>query len=192
MTTAGSNTFGFDQANRVYTATVSSLVSSYRYDGDGKRVSRTVGANPPVNYVYDTNGSLPMVLTDGSLTYVYGLGLAYTVDITGTLQVMHTDGLGSVRAITDSSGNLIQTFQTDEFGNPALVQGTNTEPFRYTGQQNDVETGFYDLRARYYAPGIGRFVSRDRVFGNLGNPASLNRYSYATNDPMTYHLNNSG
>jgi len=49
MTTAGTITFGFDQANRVYTVTVSSQVSSYRYDGDGKRVTRTVGANPTVS-----------------------------------------------------------------------------------------------------------------------------------------------
>jgi len=73
-----------------------------------------------------------VVQTDGTLTYVYGLGLTYTVDVSGTLQVLHTDGLGSVRPITDGSGNLIQTFQSDEFGNPALVQGNNTVPFRYT------------------------------------------------------------
>ncbi len=51
------------------------------------------------------------------------------MDISNTVQTLHTDGLGSVRAITDSTGKVIQTFQSDEFGIPAMVQGTNTEPF---------------------------------------------------------------
>jgi hypothetical protein len=58
-------------------------------DGDGKRATRAVGASTPISYTYDVNTSLPLVLNDGTRKYVYGLGLAYTVDITGTLQVPH-------------------------------------------------------------------------------------------------------
>jgi RHS repeat-associated protein len=148
-----------------------------------KRATRTVGAGTPITYTYDVNASLPLVLNDGTRKYVYGLGLAYTVDITGTLQVFHTDGLGSVRAITDSSGNIVQTFQSDEFGVALMTQGTSPEPMRYTGQQRDGESGFYDLRARYYAPGLGRFISRDPLFGAIPNPLSLTRYSYVDDNP---------
>jgi RHS repeat-associated protein len=102
--------------------------------------------------------------------------LAYTVDGSNNVQVVHTDGLGSVRALTDGSGNVTQTFSTDEFGNPTLTQGSATEPFRYTGQQQDAETGFYDLRARYYAPAIGRFLTRDRVPKNPTRPARRSRF----------------
>ncbi len=136
------------------------------------------------NYTWDVVGSLPNVLSDGTLKYVYGLGLAYTMDGANNIQVLHTDGLGSVRAITNSGGSVIQTFQTDEFGVPTLTQGTNTEPFRYTGQQLDPETGFLDLRARYYWPSLGRFVSRDSIQGKLRVPLTLNRYSYALSDPV--------
>lgn len=48
-----------------------------------------------------------VVLTDGTLKYVYGLGLAYAVDTSGNLQIYHTDGLGSVRAITNGSNKTI-------------------------------------------------------------------------------------
>ena len=58
---------------------------------------------------------------------------AYTVDTSGAAQVLHPDGLGSVRAITDSSGSIVQTYQTNEFGIPLLTQGTSPEPFRFTG-----------------------------------------------------------
>jgi RHS repeat-associated protein len=183
LTATGSGvTFGYDVANRLVSVSrTGTPTASYAYDGDGKRASKTVSGTT-TTYVYDVNGSLPNVLTDGTVTYVYGLGLAYTVDGSNNVQVMHTDGLGSVRALTDGSGNVTQTFASDEFGNPTLTQGSSTEPFRYTGQQQDAETGFYDLRARYYAPTIGRFLTRDRVFGATTGPVSLNRYIYARNN----------
>ena len=61
----------------------------------------------------------------------------------------HTDGLGSVRAITDATGSVVQTYQTDEFGVPlaAGTRGTKTQPFGYTGERRDAETGFLYLRA---------------------------------------------
>jgi RHS repeat-associated protein len=126
---------------------------------------------------------LPLVLNDGTRKYVYGLGLAYTVDITGTLQVAHTDGLGSVRAITDSAGTVVETYQSDAFGVPLLTQGTSCQPFQFTGQQQDPESGLYYLRGRYYLPSLGRFISRDPLFGSMGGPLSLNRFSYVLNNP---------
>ncbi len=99
------------------------------------------------------------------------------------MNVLHTDGLGSVRAITDSAGTVVQTFATDEFGNPSLTQGTSPEPFHFTGQQRDGESGLYDLRARYYSPGLGRFIERDPIrpraistFSDPQNAASLPRH----------------
>ncbi len=71
--------YTIDQANRLKSATIAGATSTYTYDGDGKRVSKTVGG-VTTSYVYDANRSLPDVLTDGSLKYVYGLGLAYAVE----------------------------------------------------------------------------------------------------------------
>ena len=54
--------------------------------------------------------------------------------------------------------------------------GTTTNNYLYTGQQFDSLTGLYSLRARYYAPGLGRFLSQDTYPYNFGNPVELNRY----------------
>jgi RHS repeat-associated protein len=105
--------------------------------------------------------SLPDVLTDGTLKYVYGLGLTYAVDSSGNVQVYHADGRGSVRAITDANGNVIETYQTDEFGILTQSQGSSEQPRQYTGQQRDGESGLYYLRARMYDPSIGRFATKD-------------------------------
>jgi RHS repeat-associated protein len=72
-----------------------------------------------------------------------------------------------VRALTDPNGNIVQTYQADEFGVPALVQGASSQPFGYAGQQTDAESGFQYLRARMYDPSTGRFLQRGRVADRL-------------------------
>ena len=114
------------------------------------------------------------VVDDGARKYVWGLGLAYEVEGSNAF-VYHTDGLRSVRAVSDSSGATIQTYRTDEFGVPLDTQGTSAQPFQYTGEEGD-ETGLVFLRARYYEPGIGRFTSRDQAPGSLARPQMLSRY----------------
>ncbi len=161
---------------------MSGTTTTYAYDGDGKRASQTVGA-AATSYVYDVNTTLPNVLTDGTLKYVDGLSLAYAGDSSGTVQVYHADGLSSVRALTDGSGTVIQTYQTDPFGVPTQTQGSSTQPFQFTGQQRD-GNGLIYLRARYDDPAIGRFMSRDVLPGRLAAPQTLNRYAYATNNPV--------
>jgi hypothetical protein len=68
------------------------------------------------------------VLSDGTLKYVYGVGLDYAADTAGYLQVYHTDGLGSIRAVGDGSGTLTQTYQTDPFGGVTQAQGSSAQP----------------------------------------------------------------
>jgi RHS repeat-associated protein len=178
--------FSYDQANRLVSATVGGTTTTYSYDGDGKRATKAVGTGSPITYTYDINQSLPMLLSDGTRNYVYGLGLAFSVDTSGNLAVYHTDGLGSVRALTDPNGNLVQTYQADEFGVPALVQGTSAQPFGYAGQQTDAESGFQYLRARMYDPSTGRFLQRDPVPGSPDQPQTINPYAYAGNNPTTF------
>jgi len=163
---------------------VGGVTTTAVYNGDGQRSSQAVGTNPTTTYVYDSNRGLPVVLTDGTLKYVYGAqGLAYSVDATNNVSVYHIDGLGSVRTLTNGSGTLMQTYQTDAFGNVTASQGTSSQPFGFTGQQQD-STGLLYLRARYHESATGRFLSRDPVFGLIAAPLTLNRYSYMESDPL--------
>jgi RHS repeat-associated protein len=90
-----------------------------------------------------------------------------------------------VRALTDPNGNIVQTYQADEFGVPALTQGSSAQPFGYAGQQTDAESGFQYLRARMYDPSTGRFLSADPTFGALPSPLSLNPFLYTLDNPVT-------
>jgi len=187
VTARGSDAFGFDQANRLTSATTSAGSGTYTYDGEGKRVSKTI-AGVTTSYVYDVGGGLPVLLDDGTQKYVWGAGgLAESVNKTsGAVAVYHTDGLGSVRALSDSTGNVIQTYQTDEFGVPTAIQGASTQPFGFTGEQTDPASGTSYLRARMYDPGVGRFLQRDPASGEPIAPLSLNQFTYALNNPLDF------
>jgi RHS repeat-associated protein len=54
----------------------------------------------------------------------------------------------------------------------------------YRGEQYDPDLGLYYLRARYYNPATGRFLSRDPEDGNITDPATLHKYLYANGDPV--------
>jgi RHS repeat-associated protein len=76
------------------------------------------------------------------------------------------------------------TYRTDEFGIPTATTGTSSQPFGFTGEPRDA-TGLTYLRARYYDPSLGRFLSRDPLAGNPRMCQTLNRYAYVTNNPAT-------
>jgi len=82
--------------------------------------------------------------------------------------------------LTDSAGNVIINYDYDAFGNEKNLDANDTNPFRYCGEYFDTETGNIYLRARYYAPNVGRFISEDPIrYGT-------NWYIYANNNPLRF------
>lgn len=57
-------------------------------------------------------------------------------------------------------------------------------PYKYTGEVYDEESGLYYLRARYYEPSIGHFINKDAYEGDINNPLTLNLYTYVGNNPQ--------
>lgn len=101
----------------------------------------------------------------------------------------HADHLGSSSVITDISGYTVQEIYYYPYGqtrlnnhNPMLVDVSH----KFTGQEEDIETGLYYYGARYYDPAIGRFITADSIVPNFADPQSLNRYSYTLNNPIIY------
>ena len=90
---------------------------------------------------------------------------------------------GSVRQLTDASGTLILSRNYDPFGNPWGVAGEEPTIFGYTGQQTD-PIGMVYLRARYYIPGLGRFLTKDSYQGDYKRPPSLNEWGYVEENPI--------
>ena len=171
------NTYKYDQANRL---TGYGASATYLYNGDGLRMTKTV-AGATTQQSWDVAEGLPLLLKDGTTSYIAGLGGLPLEQITasGTTSYYHQDRLGSTRAITNVSGSVVATDTYDAYGYVTASTGTLVNPFQYAGQYTDSESGLQYDRARYYDPTTGGFLTRDAFANQTRQP-----YSYAGDSPV--------
>jgi RHS repeat-associated protein len=91
-----------------------------------------------------------------------------------------------VAAFAEAPGHIVVTdsYDYDAFGNEVNHTGTTPNNYLYRGEQYDPDLGLYYLRARYYNPLTGRFMSRDPWSGYKFDPKTLHKYLYAADDPI--------
>ncbi len=95
-----------------------------------------------------------------------------------------TDTLGSTRALTKTDGTVASQITYDPWGEEIAQTGTNWyNPFQYTGTYLDEATGMYQMGARYYQPGTGRFTQLDPLSCTIDDGQ---RYSYTMGNPVNY------
>ncbi|TMK58957.1 MAG: RHS repeat-associated core domain-containing protein [Actinobacteria bacterium] len=151
---------------------------SYAYDGDGLRVGKTV-AGSSTHFVWNQVEELPELLQEGSTEYVYGPeGEAIEQVTGGTPTYLHQDQQGSIRLLTDAGGEVVGRYDYTAWGEVATHTGTSTN-FQFDGEYTDPETGFQYLRARYYDPSTGQFLTRDPA-----EETTRSRYGFARSNPV--------
>lgn len=163
------------------------LKAQYLYDPLGRRVSKNV-EGVASTFFYDGSNRLSDMEGGGvvSTFYTSGLGIDESLSRTNTgiMETLyyHQDRLGSVVALTDALGVVVQEYQYDAFGtllaeaDPSLVQ-----PYAFTSRVRDRESNLYYYRNRYYDSDLGRFISEDPI-GLLGG--DFNFFNYAGQDPV--------
>ena len=120
-------------------------------------------------------------MSDGSTSYVYdddGLPIEQ-IDAGGATLYYQHDQLGSTRLLTNAAGAVAATFVYDAYGNLTTRTGSAGTPLRWAGQYQDADTGLYYLRARYYDPGTGQFLTRDPIASITQEP-----YAYVGGNPL--------
>jgi RHS repeat-associated protein len=161
----GTTMYEYDSENRLIQITDhESRVTTYTYDGLGRRVEKN--ANGTITrYVHDLEDILFEYDGFNNITarYTHGPGIDDLIGMErgGQSFFYHTDGLGSITQITDSSKQTVASYGYDAFGNITSKEGSLTNPYTYTGREYDPELGLYYYRARYYDPKIGRFLQPD-------------------------------
>jgi RHS repeat-associated protein len=95
------------------------------------------------------------------------------------------DALGSVRQLTTNTGGVTLGKMYQPYGSVMSSVGSGASMYGYTGEQTDA-TNLIFLRARYYASGQGRFISKDSWPPDYSQPHSLNAWNYTMGNPINY------
>ena len=167
--------FGYDANNKMIYSKIDGVETSYEIGLDGIRISKTTGGTT-TTYDTDENGNVIVENSDEIIS-----GHKPLAKKSGTAYYYYIyNGHGDVVMLLDENGNTKNTYEYDPWGNITNQTETINNSIKYTGEYTDLETNLIYLRARYYAPSIGRFVSEDPIHDGL------NWYVAFNNNPLIW------
>ncbi|MDC0679024.1 RHS repeat-associated core domain-containing protein [Sorangium atrum] len=186
----------FDLPERI---TQGASTITFGYDGDQQRIRKTTPEKETLYF-----GDLYERVTEavsGAVEHRYHVHSPERVVAIVTrggsddgTRYVHVDHLGSVDALTDEDGDVIERRSYDPFGQrknpvwgerpPASFPSETTQGF--TGHESDDELGLVNMKGRIYDPRIGRFLTTDPIVSIPSFGQSWNPYSYVLNNPLAY------
>ena len=181
----GATTYGYDQAGNLTSVerpekeSVPKIEDSYAYNGEGLRTSQTISGT--TSYLaWDMTEELPLILSDGTNSYIYGpAGLPIEqISSGGTVSYLHHDQQGSTRLLTGSTGTVTGKCTYGAYG-AQTCEGTTTTPLGYDAQYTSSDTGLIYLRTRVYDPATAQFLTVDPLAQITRAP-----YAYAQDNPL--------
>jgi RHS repeat-associated protein len=194
-------TYEYDQERQL----IQTGTTSFTYDYTGRRLIKRTADGPATYYVspYYEVTTFPDGSSQHTKSIVGKNGLIATittvdsgkgnppaapfvgVPVAGTFY-FHKNQINSTTVQTDDQGNASTTVEYCPFGEINSISGPDTFRQKFAGREMDSETGLYYLRARYYDPVIGRFITADdQPGGPLHRHDAFNRYAYVLNNPVT-------
>jgi RHS repeat-associated protein len=179
--------YSWDGANRLASISGIGISVLYTYDGDGNRLTQSSAGNT-LTYINDLG---PTVIhqnsPDGSIDYIQGRSLIAGICSNATTYVTY-DGAANVSSVTDDLGSLKVLYAYDPWGTLLNLWDRvgSREPYKFAGQSFDSGSGIYYMRARYYDPATGQFLSRDPLGANSLDSRDTGPYIYARNNSLRY------
>jgi RHS repeat-associated protein len=183
----GTTSYNWDFENRLTSVALpgSGGTVTFKYDPFGRRIQKASSLST-TNYLYDEADTLEEVDASGVVVARYTMGpggdQVLAESTASGASYYHPDGLGSVLSLSNSSGALTDTYSYDSFGNQVNQTGVIHNSLRYITRNLDSETGLLYLRARYFDPRLGRFLSEDPI-KLLGG---ANFFRYSGNNPVNW------
>ena len=193
MTCDGTHTYQYNYNNRLVSVD-NGQTATYTYDALNRRIKKSVvePVETMTNYYYCGDQAIEERNAADAVqaTYIFSISVDDVLQMQrgGNTYYYHKNHLGSVVALTDGSGNLVERYEYDPYGQPAffdandnaLSQSAVGNSILFTGRDHDAETGLYYYRARTMHPTLGRFMQLDPLMYVDG----MNRYSYVGDKPI--------
>jgi RHS repeat-associated protein len=187
-TVGPATTYGYSQAGNLTSVSrpeegeTPKIEDSYGYNGDGLRISETIGGT--ANYLtWDASSVLPLLLNDGGNSYVYGpKGMPVEqINNEEAPTYLHHDQQGSTRLLTNQTGITTGAYTYTPYGATDAHTGTAATPLGYSGQYTSSDTDLIYLRGRVYDPATTQFMSADPI-----EPITQAPYFYANDNPLNW------
>lgn len=151
------------------------VTTTYGYYADDMRKSKKTGNSAVIEQIW-IEDDIALELESGEVrsTYVHGENL-----ICSAYGWYLYNAHGDVTALTANNGTITKNYEYDSFGaQKSATDDADENPYRYSGEYYDTESGYTYLQARYYDPDMGRFISEDPAMDGE------NWYVYCGNDPV--------
>ncbi len=181
-------TLTYNQANELASAQTTTSFASYAYDLTGQRLQKSPSGSYPILYQYGRAAGELLSENDlhngqtADYVYLNGRPIGEVNPTTGALYFMHTDRLGTVDTVTNSSKTIVWNALYQPFGSNGIggVIGTlGTQSLRLPGQYFDPETAYNHNGFRDYVPSFGRYLQSDP----MGQEGGINTYQYVRGNP---------
>ncbi|MBI4748153.1 MAG: hypothetical protein HY774_06665 [Acidobacteria bacterium] len=183
----GTRTFGWDGAQRLVEIEEGTNRVEFVYDGIGRRIKKISKQGSTVvreqRYIWCGPEICWERTTIPGVNPITKRFFAQGVKTNSTVNYYTRDHLGSVREVTDSSGNVVSRYDYDPWGRQTVVTGTTVFDIGYAGYWNLHSAGsILNLKLnltwyRTYSPELGRWLSRDPI----GEEGGINLYGYVEN-----------
>ncbi len=163
---SGDVTYAYDALARTLTRTEGSDTTTFAYELDGEDLAREVVGSQTT--LYANSPEAPLASSTGGQARFF-------------LKDLHGDVVGTA----NTSGAVAGSKLYSPWGEPVASAGESVS-LGFQSQITDADTGFVDMTTRLYDPTVGRFTSRDVLFGETTSPASMNQYGYAEGNPIAW------
>jgi RHS repeat-associated protein len=207
--TAGSETYQFDADGFLTNKTSPAGTINTSYSSRGEMLSVSLPSGTTITYDHDPMGRRITKRINGTITEKYhwkdAITLLAVFDSSNNLimRFNYADGrmpvsmtfnaityylaydqVGSLKAVTNSSGSVVKKIDYDSFG--SVVSDSNPSfmiPFGFAGGLHDQDTNLIRFAARDYDPAIGRWTAKDPIDFAGGD---TNLYGYCLDDPINW------
>ena len=152
--------------------------ASYKYNGNGQRVEKTVNGAKTKYYWDGANIKNEGTASAVNVTNYFGANGVFGRKSGSVTNTLYKNGHGDTVLLT-SGNTVVRDYEYDAYGAEKNALPSDDNPFRYSGEYFDSETGLVYLRTRMYDPETGRFTTEDPA------KSGVNWYAYCEGDPIT-------